>query len=135
MIEVHNDAVEDLRRIRVSDPVAFGRLFALIEQLRADVTLAPRLVEHDFGANRTAPISVMKWNKAWRVEKVPLWRLKFWELEKPGLRYRVIYVYNWRDSTYNIMAVVARGSFDYDDPSDPIKQRIVRRCRQEFPGL
>ena len=42
LIEVHNDAVEDLRRIRVSDPVAFGRLFALIEQLRADVTLAPR---------------------------------------------------------------------------------------------
>lgn len=76
----------------------------------------------------------MKWIKAWNVERVPLWRLKFWDLERSGLRYRVIYVYNWRDRSYNIMAITARGTFDYDDPNDPIRQRVLRRCREEFPN-
>jgi hypothetical protein len=135
LIEVHNDAVEDLREIRASDPKSFGKLYALIEQLRADPLLAPKLIEHDFGADRAAPVSVMQWHRAWKVEKVPLWRLKFWDLEKSGVRYRLLYIYDWRARTHYIMGVVARAKFDYDDPNDPIKLRVVRRCRQEFPGL
>ena len=75
----------------------------------------------------------MKWHDAQRVARLPLWRLKFWDLEKSGLKYRVIYLYNWPDRSYNVMAVVHRDSFDYDDPTDPIRIRVFGRCRVDFP--
>ena len=85
------------------------------------------------GSDRVGPIAVMKWHDAQRVARLPLWRLKFWDLEKSGLKYRVIYLYNWPDRSYNVMAVVHRDSFDYDDPTDPIRIRVFGRCRVEFP--
>lgn len=78
-------------------------------------------------------MSISKWIGVQRVERMPLWRLKFWDLEDQGLKYRLIYIYNWPDRSYHLMAVVARGNLDYDDPNDPIRQRVVRRCRAEFP--
>jgi hypothetical protein len=133
LIRVHNDAVADLRAIRASDPEAFGRLFALLEQLKADLTWVDRLLDSGHGSDRVGPIAVMKWHDAHRVAGLPLWRLKFWDLEKSGLKYRVIYLYNWPDRSYNVMAVVHRDSFDYDDPTDPIRIRVFARCRADFP--
>ncbi len=75
----------------------------------------------------------MKWHNAQRVDGVPLWRLKFWDLEKRGLKYRILYLFHYPDGSYNIMAVVHRNGFDYDDPNDPIRVRILSRCRVEFP--
>ena len=108
-------------------------MFALLEQLKADPAWVDRLLDSGHGSDRVGPIAVMKWHDAQRVAHLPLWRLKFWDLEKSGLRYRVIYLYNWHDRSYNVMAVVRRDSFDYDDPTDPIRIRVLARCRVDFP--
>jgi len=135
VIRVHNDAVEDLRTIKATDPVAAGRLVALIQQLKADPGLKDKLLDQGFGDDRKEPISVKKWHSVYvKVERQPVWRLKSWELERDGLKYRLIYLYYWRDQSYNILAIVPRGEINYDDPSHPIRKRITGRIRSEFPG-
>ena len=133
MFRIHNDAATDLRAIKATDPAAFGRLFALLEQLKAEPAWIDKLLDSGHGSDRVGPIGIMKWHEANRVASLPLWRLKFWDLERSGLKYRVIYLYNWPDRSYNVMAVVQRDSFDYDDPNDPIRRRVFARCREEFP--
>lgn len=134
MLRIHNDATQDLREIRAKDPEAFGKLFALIEQLRVDPQLADKLLDNGFGRDRTGAISVMKWVGVNRAERLPLWRLKFWDLERQGLRYRILYVYYWPERSFNILAIVERGALNYDCPDDPIRRRVTQRCREEFPN-
>jgi len=122
-----------LRAIRNTDPEAFGRLFALLQQLKADSTWIARLLDHGHGADGDETFSVSKWHGALKVAHLPLWRLKFWDLERDGLKYRVVYIYNWPDKSFNVMAVVHRNAFDYDNPNDPIRSRVFARCREEFP--
>ncbi len=133
MVNVHNDAVQDLQEIRTKNPLAFGRIVALIQELTTDPRLVDKLLDHNFGADGRGTVSVMKWIKAWRAN-VPVRRLKFWDLEKTGLKYRLLYIYNWPDKSYNIMAIVARDEFDYDDPAHPIRLRVFNQCRKEFPN-
>ena len=132
MIHVHEDAVADLREVQRLRPKVFGRLMALIEQLRADFELSGKLLEHNFGSGQDEDISVSIWHNITRVERVQVWRLKAWDLEQRGMRYRLIYLYRWRDQSYTILAVVPRGRIDYDDPNHPLRQRISRRIRTEF---
>lgn len=134
LIRVHNDATNDLVQIRAHDPVGFARLAAFVQQLRADSALVDKLLDHGHGSDRTGVISVMKWIGVQKVERLPVWRVKSWDLERQGLKYRLIYCYNWRDQSYNIMAIVPRNAIDYDDPTHPIRQRVTQRIREEFPG-
>lgn len=133
MIRVHNDATDDLHGIKASDIDGFNRLVAFIQQLRADPNLKDKLLDHGYGEDRSTPISVKKWISALRVERVPVWRLRMWDLEQDGLNYRIIYCYNWQDRSYNIMAIVHRDELDYDDPNHPIRKRVTARVKQEFP--
>lgn len=114
--------------------MAFFRLVALIEQLKTDRALASKLLEHGFGNDRTGDISVMKWIEVYKKENRPVWRLKSWDMERRGLSYRLIYCYNYPDQSYNIMAIVPRKELDYDDPSHPIRQRVINRIKADFPN-
>lgn len=134
MIRVHDDATADLRHIRTTDPRGFYRLVALIEQLKADPALGHKLLEHGYGDDRSEAISVRKWGSVQsRVERLPVWRLKSWDLERAGLRYRLVYLYYWRDRSFNILAIVSRDEMNYDDPNHPLRKRITRTIRDEFP--
>jgi hypothetical protein len=62
----------------------------------------------------------------------PVYRLRAWDLERQGLRYRLIYIYRWKDQSFNILAVVARAELDYDNPEHPIRQRILATIRHDF---
>lgn len=132
-VHIHNDATDDLRQIRTVDPTGFRCLVAFIEQLRADHALMDKLLDHRYGSDRKGVISVMKWINVQKVERLPVWRAKSWDLERQGLKYRLIYCYNWPDQSYNIMAIVPRGDIDYDDPNHPIRKRVTQRIREEFP--
>jgi hypothetical protein len=129
-IEVHNDATGDLRAIARNDPVNFPKLYALLEQLRKDPSLRGHLLDNHFGADRSEPISVMQWIGVKR--QAPLWRLKFWDLERHGVRYRLLYVFDWKAQTFVVLAVVQRDAFNYDDPNDPIRRRVLRCCATEY---
>ena len=134
MLAVHHDAVGDLRLIRQQSPQAYGCLVALIQQLRADPALRARLHDIDVdNSDRSAALGVKPWySMRAATGRKPVYRLRAWDLERQGLRYRLIYIYRWKDQSFNILAVVARAELDYDDPEHPIRQRILATIRRDF---
>lgn len=125
---VHDDAVADLESLWVQEPVVASRITALLEQLENDPDLLDRLTQHDYGAHRAAGFHVSKWVEQYRKGK-NLWRLKVWELEDKGLRYRVVYAFEPQQQHYHVLAIAPR-EFDYDN-SHPLSQRILR-AYEEF---
>lgn len=134
MLEIHADAVVDLRSILATDRIAATKLAALLEQLKCDPSLQAKLLDHGYGADGRAEINVSKWHSMYKVNRLPVWRLKFVDLERRGLPYRIIYINDWNRSipTYVVLAVVPRGELDYDDPSHPIRLRVARRIRSDY---
>lgn len=57
-----------------------------------------------------------------------LWRLKVWDLEDKGLRYRIVYAFMPRDRHYHVLAIAPR-EFDYDD-NHLLSQRIFRAYQE-----
>jgi hypothetical protein len=105
------------------DPVTVGQILALLEQLEGDPDILDRLTQHDFGAYRTEDFHISKWYQLWN-QGNDIWRLKLWDLEDKGLRYRVIYAFMPRQQNYHILAIAPR-EFNYD-PEHPITKRILR---------
>lgn len=135
MIRVHNEAVEDLRNIRVAAPADAGKLVALIQQLKADPSLQAQMHQRDSGEDRQGPIGVKRWSTMYReTRQKPVYRMRAWDLEKQGLNYRLLYIFDWTDQSFNILAVVARAGLDYDDSNHPIRQRIAACIRRDFSG-
>lgn len=131
-LEVHNDATADLRQIRQTDPTGFVRLAALLQQLMADPTLEQKLLTRDFGKLPAKPLSAKVWGSVTRLEKLQIWRLRAWELERHGLKYRLFYVYDYKRRTFVVIGVTPRDGFDYDDPQHPLRIRMVRCIRQHY---
>lgn len=96
---------------------------ALLEQLEGDPDLLDRLTQHDYGAHNSADFHVSKWQEQWRQGR-DLWRLKVWDLEDQGLRYRIVYAFVPGMQHYHVLAIAPR-DFDYDK-NHPISQRILR---------
>jgi hypothetical protein len=106
----------------------------MFQQLRADGALAEKLLDHGYGANGDVAISVSKWLNRWK-EGVDLWRLKAWDLEHVGLRYRAIYLYLRTEARFVVLAIVKREDFDYDDPDHPIRKRIDSTIQRTYGQL
>ena len=121
---VHDDAKADLEALRARQPLAAGRILALLEQLECDPDLLDRLTQHGYGAYGLADFHVSKWQEQWRNGK-DLWRLKVWDLEKKGIQYRIVYAFIPGKEQYHILAITPRRNFNYDD-REPISQRILR---------
>jgi len=102
-------------------PVAARAIIALLEQLEADEELLDRLTELNFGEYESEEFHVTpivhEQNKNRNI-----WRLKVWDLENLGLKYRVIYGYVGRPKKYHVFAVVDR-DFNYEE-NHPITKRI-----------
>jgi len=124
---VHDDATADLEALWETEPQAAARIADLLEQLEGDSDLLDRLTQHDYGAYHSADFHVSKWQEHWRKGR-DLWRLKVWDLEDKGLRYRVVYAFKPREQHYHVLAIAPR-EFDYDT-SHPISQRILRAYQE-----
>lgn len=120
---IHEDAVADLRALRQAKLKAAARIVALLEELQANPDRLDRLTQHDYGAYHLADFHVSKWQAQWRQGR-DLWRLKVWDLEDQGLRYRVVYAFIPQKQHYHILAIASR-EFDYD-ANHPTSQRILR---------
>lgn len=120
---IHDDASADLDALWERQPQAAARIVALLEELEGNHDLLDRLTQHDYGAYQSADFHVSKWQEQWRKGR-DLWRLKVWELEEHGLRYRVVYAFMPKKHQYHILAIAPR-EFDYD-ANHPIGQRIIR---------
>ena len=120
---IHKDAIADLSALRQKELKAAARIVALLEELKGNPDLLDRLTQHDYGAHQSADFHVSKWQAQWRQGR-DLWRLKVWDLEDQGLRYRIVYAFIPQKQHYHILAIAPR-EFDYDS-NHPISPRILR---------
>jgi len=120
---VHDDAKANLEALWKQELQAAGRILALLEQLEGNLNLLDRLTRHDYGAHRSADFHASKWQEHWRNGR-DLWRLKLWDLEAKGLRYRVVYAFEPRKQHYHVPGIAPR-EFNCD-ASHPISHRILR---------
>lgn len=120
---IHDDAKSDLESIWEKHPEAAARIVALLQELKGNHDLLDRLTQHDFAPPSRSQFHVSKWFELWN-QGMDLWRLKIWDLEKQGLRYRIIYAFIPSNQQYHILGILPR-EFDYDT-SEPIAQRIIR---------
>lgn len=119
---VHPDAQRDLEKLWDEAPVAAARITVLLEELEGNPDLLDRLTQHDFGAYGSDRFHVSKWFAQWNTGK-NLWRLKVWDLEDQGLRYRVVYAFMPRPQDYSVLGIVPR-EFNYE-PSHELTRRIL----------
>lgn len=120
-LAVHTSAASDIEALAnqpATRPVA-AKMLELARELRANPRLLANLLDHGYS---TQEIDVSKFQMFWRQGK-DLWRLKLWDLEDAGLRYRIIYAYDKSSQRFHILAVVHR-DFDYE-PAHPVTQRIL----------
>ena len=125
---IHDDATADLRALLNSDPVAAGQILALLEQLEGDHDQLDRLTQQDYGSGHWEDFHVSMWQAQQRDGR-NLWRLKLWDLEDKGLRYRVVYAFVPQKQHYHVVAITRRKDFNYEE-SDPISQRILRAYQE-----
>ena len=116
------DARRDLDRLWETDPNCAVVLENMLEQIAADQRLLDALTIRDFGAHRTAAFHVDQWIEQQRRGR-NLWRLKHWELEGRGKRYRVIYALDPRVSRYYVLGVFPR-EFNYES-KDERTRRVI----------
>lgn len=120
-LAIHKSASSDIEALATQPatvPVA-AKMLELARELRANPRLLANLLDH---GRSTQEIDVSKFQMFWRQGK-DLWRLKLWDLEDAGLRYRIIYAYEISSHCFHILAVVHR-DFDYD-PTHLVTQRIL----------
>jgi hypothetical protein len=128
----HRDAEADLKAIREREPLSAGRLLAALEQAKADPDLMDRLTQHDYGVAGTADFHVSRWESQQYKYKRNLWRLKLWDLENQGIRYRVIYAFEPASHSVFVLGVTARRTFNYED-NDAFTRRVVGCYDRYFP--
>lgn len=120
---VHQDAEGDLEQLWASEPDVAARIVVLLEECEGSQDLLDRLTQHGFGAAGIDDINVSRWQERWQ-KGDNLWRVKVWDLEQQGLRYRIIYAFIPQKRHYHVLAVAPR-SFNYD-PRHPLYERILR---------
>lgn len=123
---IHQDAVQDLRDLMVSDRAAAGMVLALLEQAKHDSTVIDSLLDHDFGAGRTEDYHISRWWDLWR-SGYNIWRLKIWTVPKGSLKQRIVYAYDPTQREYHVLAVVHR-DFDYKR-DHAVTNRILQAYR------
>jgi hypothetical protein len=121
-LTIHADAADDLRQLMLNDPLAAGKVIALLQQAKHDPKIIDSLLDHDFGANYTATYHVSKWYEFWNAG-FNIWRLKIWTEPRGSLPYRIVYAYEPKSLQYHVLAVVHR-NFNYKR-DHAITNRIV----------
>jgi len=113
---VHTDAEDDLEELwRTAEDVA-AAISVLLDELQGSQELLDALTVHDFGARGSEDFHVSKVSKFWDNGK-DIWRIKIWDLEEQGLRYRVIYAYERGKKRYYVLGILPRATaYDSNDP-------------------
>lgn len=128
---LHRGAVADLDRIGKTDPATQDELYVLLQEVKADQNLLEALTVKDFGLARDQRFHVDAWAAQQRRGR-NLWRLKLWDLEKLGIRYRVVYAFDPRIHRYFVLAVLPR-EFDYDENHPRVQELLAVYDRLGIP--
>lgn len=121
---VHNDAKHDLlTTVRSQSIEATAKILTLLEELVGDKDLLDRLTQHGFGKRGVDSFNVSQWFEQQR-QGNNLWRLKDWDLEAKGLKYRIIYAFIPTKHHYHILGILPR-EFNYEAGHE-LTKRILR---------
>lgn len=122
---VHEDAESDLDDLYESAPKAAAKIDVFLDELSCDQDLLDRLTQQDFGLDRWGehPFHVCQIAAQTRLGR-NFWRLKIWDLERLGQRYRLIYAFVPLKKHHHILGILPRSTYNYE-PDDPRTQRIV----------
>jgi mRNA-degrading endonuclease RelE of RelBE toxin-antitoxin system len=130
-IVIHTAAKRDLAEIGRNAPDTENDIYALLQEVKGNQDLLAALTVKDFGLAREADFHVDSW-VAQHQKGRNLWRLKLWDLEDLGIRYRVIYAFDNRISRYFVLAVLHR-AFNYDEANPRCKQLLEVYDRLAIP--
>lgn len=120
-IDISIHAKADLKAIGASDKDAAFAVLAALEQIEADPRAIDKLLtwgDNQFGDTR---VNVKPWQTA--KKKGNLWRFRI--LDTPATVYRIVYGYHYQTRQLCILAVVHKETFNYDDLTSDIAQRIL----------
>ena len=126
---LHRDATHDISQLRRRQPGAVARLVAVLAEIAAAPELVDRLTQADFGVHGTGPFHVGRSVGQQRRGR-NLWRLKVWDLEQIGIRYRVVYAFEAATGDIYILGVTPRGHFNYTD--DAFTRRVTACYDRNF---
>lgn len=121
---IHDDAKDDLQRLREISTEAAVRIVLMLQEIQGDQDLLDRLSQDNYGHPGFSSFNVCGWKSQWHNNQ-NLWRLKAWDLEKAGLKYRIIYEFIPKTKHYCVLAVVDRKEFNYES-DHPITKRILK---------
>lgn len=130
-LALHRSAERDLEQLEAVDPDARDELYALLQEIRGSQALLESLTVRDFGLPGSERFNVQPW-QAQQQRGRNLWRLKCWDLENLGLRYRVIYALDPRVSRYYVLAVLPR-SLAYDEQHPRVRELLAVYDRLGIP--
>ena len=119
---LHTDAESDLELLWSNNEKAAAQITVRLERLKEDQKFLDALTIQNFGNRDDEPFHIDKWISQQRKGR-NLWRLKEWDLEKQGIRYRVVYALDPRISRYHVLGIIKR-DFNYED-TDARTQRII----------
>jgi len=129
---IHVSAKLDLESIGQDDPDTRDELYALLQEIKSNQDLLDALTIRDFGRARDEKFHVDRWvSQQWQGRN--LWRLKSWDIEELGIRYRVIYTLDPRIRRYYVLAVLPR-KFDYDEQHPRVQQLLAVYDRLGIPA-
>lgn len=124
-VDIHHHAVQDIHRIKGTDPDAVAAVLVALEQIQADpnaIDLMTTRGNIDIGVVR---LNVKVWESAKGTGN--FWRFRV--LDSPATNYRVVYGYHWQTRQLCVLAIVHKDDFDYDDHQSSVAKRIFAAWR------
>lgn len=120
-IDIHENAVQDLRRVKAENPRAAAAILVTLEQIEADPDAIDKLTTHGDNHIGVERLGVKQWQEAKRVGN--LWRFRVFDT--PATVYRVVYGYHWQTHQICVFAVVHKEEFNYELNSDLAKRILA----------
>lgn len=118
---IHQEALEDLQRVRAYDQWSAARIFVVLQELDGDCDLLSNLCVQHFHRDPPREIDACRWREVFD-EGRNIWRLKVWGADDMLLPYRIIYAHKEHECEFHVLAIVHR-SWNYDVTHE-VSQRI-----------
>jgi mRNA-degrading endonuclease RelE of RelBE toxin-antitoxin system len=123
-VQLHPDAEADLDLLWMHDQEAAADIEVILEEADLDPRVLDKLTQH---GNNELPsgkeLNVKRWEKASRVLKRDVWRLRV--LNSPATSYRIVYGYHIQHRQIYVLGIIHKGSFNYDDLTDNFCSRCL----------
>lgn len=125
-VDIHENAIVDLRRLKSVEPRAAATILATLEQIEADPNAIDKLTTHGDNHIGVERLGVKRWQEAKRIGS--LWRFRVFDT--PATVYRVIYGYHWQTRQICVLAIVHKEEFNYE-----LDSTIARRVLSDWRAI